>query len=56
MSHDLVCASCSGPVEQGRCSTCRASRERLRASRTLPAGWLLAAAALIALLALVTHL
>ena len=56
MSYDLVCANCSGLVELGRCSICRASRERLRAARTLPAGWLLLAAALVAVLALVAHL
>ena len=56
VSYDLVCANCSGLVELGRCSVCRASRERLRASRTLPAGWLLLAAALVAVLALVAHL
>jgi hypothetical protein len=27
---DLACASCGGPVSEGRCSTCRASRETLR--------------------------
>ncbi|WBB59018.1 hypothetical protein O7599_25900 [Streptomyces sp. WMMC500] len=26
----LVCASCAGPVSEGRCSVCRASRERMR--------------------------
>lgn len=25
----LVCASCAGPVSEGRCSVCRAHRERL---------------------------
>ncbi|MCK9874498.1 hypothetical protein MXD61_11805 [Frankia sp. AgPm24] len=29
-SEDLVCASCSGLVIEGRCPTCRASREYLR--------------------------
>ena len=53
MSYDLVCANCSGLVELGRCSTCRASRERLRAQRTLPAGLLLAAGTLLGLIALV---
>ena len=53
MSYDLVCAHCSGLVELGRCAACRASRERLRAQRSLPAGWLIAAAALVGLLALV---
>jgi hypothetical protein len=26
----LVCANCAGPVSEGRCPVCRASRERLR--------------------------
>ena len=26
----LVCAGCAGPVSEGRCPVCRASRERLR--------------------------
>lgn len=30
MGEDLVCARCSGLVMEGRCSTCRASREYLR--------------------------
>lgn len=31
MGHDeLACASCGGPVSEGRCGTCRASREMLR--------------------------
>lgn len=25
----LVCARCSGPVVEGRCPTCRASKERV---------------------------
>ncbi|CAL9431195.1 MULTISPECIES: hypothetical protein [Streptomyces] len=25
----LVCANCAGPVSEGRCSVCRAHRERL---------------------------
>ena len=53
MSYDLVCAHCSGLVELGRCSSCRAARERLRAQRVLPAGWLLLAGTLLGLLALV---
>ena len=52
MSYDLVCANCSGLVELGRCSVCRASRERLRAQRSLPAAWLLLAATVVGVLAL----
>ncbi|MEU8134103.1 hypothetical protein [Streptodolium elevatio] len=29
----LVCANCSGPVSEGRCSVCRASRQRLADER-----------------------
>lgn len=29
----LVCANCSGPVSEGRCSVCRASRQRLERER-----------------------
>jgi hypothetical protein len=25
---DLVCANCAGPVSEGRCSVCRASRDQ----------------------------
>jgi hypothetical protein len=27
---ELACAACGGPVSEGRCATCRASREMLR--------------------------
>lgn len=27
---EFACASCGGPVSEGRCSTCRATREMLR--------------------------
>lgn len=27
---DYACASCAGPVSEGRCPTCRVSRETLR--------------------------
>jgi hypothetical protein len=27
---EFACASCGGPVSEGRCSTCRASRQMLR--------------------------
>jgi hypothetical protein len=53
VSYDLVCAPSSGLVELGRCATCRASRERLQ--RSLPAAWLLLAATLVAVLALLAH-
>ncbi|MFC5149698.1 hypothetical protein [Streptomyces aureoversilis] len=44
----LVCANCAGPVSEGRCPVCRASRERLQHQEGLFAG--LTPAALIALL------
>ncbi len=54
---DLLCAACSGIVEQGRCPTCRASREYLRRTTpSLPAGpLLLAALVLLLLLLTLTH-
>ncbi|MET9363081.1 hypothetical protein ABZX93_19475 [Streptomyces sp. NPDC006632] len=31
MTYDrLVCANCAAPVSEGRCSVCRANRERLQ--------------------------
>ncbi|MFJ6851267.1 hypothetical protein ACIQM3_12110 [Streptomyces sp. NPDC091271] len=31
MTYDrLVCANCAAPVSEGRCSVCRASRERMQ--------------------------
>ncbi len=54
---DLVCASCSGPVAEGRCATCRAARERFTARSPLPAGAVLLAALLLTLLViLLQHL
>ncbi|HEX3907086.1 MAG TPA: hypothetical protein VHW92_04060 [Mycobacteriales bacterium] len=29
----LVCASCAHPVDEGRCSVCRAARSQLQANR-----------------------
>lgn len=54
---NLVCAACSGPVELGRCATCRAARQHLHSHRTpLPAApLLLLALALTALLVLLAH-
>ncbi|CAO5178439.1 DUF2116 family Zn-ribbon domain-containing protein [Frankia sp. AiPs1] len=42
-SEDLVCACCSGLVIEGRCPTCRASREYLRRNSTPPSPQLLLA-------------
>lgn len=44
----LVCANCAGPVSEGRCSVCRASRERLRHE----SGPLISSATLVVLAAL----
>lgn len=61
----LVCASCSGRVADGRCAVCRANREQLMGRRTLLFGvdWqrvllpvLAALAALACLLAYYTRL
>ncbi len=47
---DLLCAACGGRVGEGRCPTCRASRESLRTS--LPAGPVLLLALVLLVLAL----
>ena len=52
MSEDLVCAACNGPVSEGRCATCRSSRQMLRPD-SLPAGPLLLAALVVLLLLVV---
>jgi hypothetical protein len=54
---NLVCAACSGLVEQGGCSVCRAARQHLHGDRTaLPASpVLLTALALLLLLVVLTH-
>ncbi|SCK56891.1 hypothetical protein H181DRAFT_05327 [Streptomyces sp. WMMB 714] len=46
----LVCANCAGPVSEGRCSVCRAHRERLH--RESPLGGLSPMTLLTLLLAL----
>lgn len=53
---NLVCASCSGLVEQGRCPVCRAARDELhRHASLLPAGPVLVLAALVVLLLLLVR-
>jgi hypothetical protein len=47
---DLLCAACSGRVVDGGCPTCRITRESLPPAPHLPAGALLALAALLSLL------
>jgi hypothetical protein len=47
---DLLCAACSGRVIDGGCPTCRLSRQSLPTAPRLPAGALLALAALLTLL------
>jgi hypothetical protein len=58
----LVCANCAGPVNEGRCAVCRASRERLHQQGGLQGllagltpGMLIALLAVLALVALVLH-
>ncbi|MFC7218535.1 hypothetical protein ACFQLX_10205 [Streptomyces polyrhachis] len=48
----LVCANCAGPVSEGRCRVCRASRERLRRE----SGFTLSPALLLWLLGLLAAL
>ena len=45
----LVCASCAGPVSEGRCPTCRLARAQLHAS-AIPAALLAALAVVVVLL------
>ncbi|OON72606.1 hypothetical protein [Streptomyces tsukubensis] len=52
----LVCANCAGPVSEGRCSVCRASRARMEEregplANISPRALIAAIAVLIALLA-----
>jgi hypothetical protein len=49
---DLLCAACSGRVVDGGCPTCRLSRQTLPSAPHLPAGALLALAALLTMLLL----
>jgi len=51
----LVCASCAGPVADGRCPTCRASRTRVHSHGSAALSPQLLAV-LVALLALLTLL
>ncbi|MFJ6700796.1 hypothetical protein ACIQM4_32775 [Streptomyces sp. NPDC091272] len=61
MTYDrLVCASCAGPVAEGRCPTCRASRQRLEQqqnpfSQLSPASLVALLLILVAAMALVAH-
>jgi hypothetical protein len=49
----LICAACAGPVAEGRCPTCRQSREHVhRDGHALSLPLLLAAALVLVLLAL----
>ncbi len=52
----LVCAACAGPVDEGRCPTCRAARAHLHASPGVAHQALAALAALGVLLALLVAL
>ncbi|WP_037907196.1 hypothetical protein [Actinacidiphila yeochonensis] len=56
----LVCAQCAGPVSEGRCPTCRATRARLEqesgwSSPISPAAIVAALIALLAVVLLVEH-
>jgi hypothetical protein len=54
---DLLCAACSGRVVDGGCPTCMITRQSLPSAPRLPAGALLAFAAVLTLLAvLADHL
>ncbi|MGN6243545.1 MAG: hypothetical protein ACTHQ3_07705 [Motilibacteraceae bacterium] len=33
----LVCASCAGPVSEGRCPVCRTARDHVHVERSSPA-------------------
>ncbi|MFI5807805.1 hypothetical protein [Streptomyces sp. NPDC051561] len=61
MTYDrLVCANCAGPVAEGRCPTCRASRQRLEQqegpfAQLNPAALVALLVILLAALALVAH-
>jgi hypothetical protein len=50
----LVCAACAGPVDEGRCPTCRAARAHLHHEglAALPPAALVAVVALVALMLL----
>jgi hypothetical protein len=47
----LVCAQCAGPVAEGRCSVCRAGRERVHHQHITPSS-----AVILTLIALVLAL
>ncbi|MFD3516728.1 hypothetical protein [Streptomyces sp. NPDC058657] len=61
MTYDrLVCANCAGPVAEGRCPTCRASRQRLEQQESpfaqlSPAALVSLLVILVAAMALVAH-
>jgi len=50
---NLVCASCSRPVAEARCSVCRASRAELHGGQPLPMAAFVAVLAVLLLLAVV---
>lgn len=55
----LVCANCSGPVAEGRCSVCRANRARMQQepgwSSISPATLIALLVALLAVVLVVEH-
>jgi hypothetical protein len=50
---NLVCASCSRPVVEARCTVCRASRAEVHGGQPLPMATFLAVLAVLLLLAVV---
>ncbi|MFD9029468.1 hypothetical protein [Streptomyces parvulus] len=60
MTYDrLVCANCASPVSEGRCSVCRANRERMQQESPLaglnPMMLIALLAVLVAAVALLAH-
>ncbi len=52
----LICASCAGPVVEGRCSVCRAARDQMHHTSGLsPQLWAVLIATMAAIVLLVAH-
>jgi hypothetical protein len=45
----LICARCTGPVSEGRCSSCRAARAELHGASRHATDWILLALIALAL-------
>jgi hypothetical protein len=50
----LICAACAGPVDEGRCPSCRAARAHIhhQGFSALPPGAIVAVVAMVALMLL----